>query len=75
MEATMIALPTVMAKAQTSEGSLTLLFLKVSPLPSSSIDTSGQALFDNVLEVCSLEEIFVSDAAKWILHNIEKWIT
>ena len=62
MKATMIALPNVIAKARTSEGSLTLLPLGDSPLP--SLSPAGQVLlnFGNVLEVCSLEENLSSDS-------------
>ena len=62
----MMALPNVMAKAQTSDGSLTLSVF-FGGLPLSSISAEGQVLFGSVLEICSLEETLSSDA-KWILH-------
>lgn len=65
MEATMMALPNVIAKAQISEGSLTLLPFRDSSL--SSLSPEGQVLVGNVLEFCSLNENLLSDA-KWILH-------
>ena len=65
MKAIMMVLPNVMAKVQTSDGSLSLLFL--GGLPLSSLSAAGQVLFGKVLEVCSPEESLSSDA-KWILH-------